>query len=84
MGRGLSDLQRDILDTVAASGRPLSAGDIRAAMAIPSTPASRASVSRALRRLVDRQELVALVPEVSITGRGYRYARHRPDRRARP
>lgn len=79
MGRGLSDLQRDILATVEASENPLTAGDIREAMALPGTPASRAALSRSLQRLVQRKELVALVSEVAITGRGYRYARGAQD-----
>jgi hypothetical protein len=80
MGRGLGNLQRDILATVAASARPLSTGDIRRALALPATPASRASLSRALRRLVERRELVALQPEVARSGRGYLYARPMPRR----
>lgn len=76
MGRGLSDLQREILATVEASSDPLTAGDIREAMGLPSTPVGRASLSRSLQRLVQRNELVALVPEVCITGKGYRYARN--------
>ena len=81
MGRGLSDLQREILATVEASSNPLTAGDIRDAMGLPSTPASRASLSRSLRRLVERKELVALVAEVCLTGNGYRYALYNDPRR---
>jgi predicted transcriptional regulator len=75
MGRGLSDLQMDILAAVAASDRPLPTGDIRAALDLPATRASRAALSRALRRLVERRELAALQPEVARPGWGYLYAR---------
>jgi hypothetical protein len=75
MGRGLSDLQIDILATVAASARPLSTGDIRRALGLPATPASRAALSRALRRLAERRELVVLLPGVARPGWGYLYAR---------
>jgi hypothetical protein len=75
MGRGLSGLQRDILAVVAAAERPMSAGDIRQALDLPATPAGRASLSRALRRLVERRELVAWVTGVARPGRGYLYTR---------
>jgi DNA-binding Lrp family transcriptional regulator len=75
MGRGLSKLQRDILAVLAASARPLPAGEIRRALGLPASPSGRAALSRALRRLAERRELVVLLPGVARPGRGHLYAR---------
>lgn len=79
MGRGLSQLQKDILAVVDAAQRPLAAGRFLDALDLPRTPAGRAALSRALRRLVVRKELDALITQAALSGRGYVYARHDPD-----
>lgn len=84
MGRGLSDLQRRIRVVVHKAVAPVAAGEILDARALPKTPAARASMSRALRRLVERRAIDALGTEVARTGRGYLYAPHDPARPCAP
>jgi hypothetical protein len=79
MGRGLSQLQKDILAVIDASGQ-IVAGDLFVPLLLDKTPANRSAVSRALRRLVERKEIDALVTGVALSGRAYRYARHDPSR----
>jgi hypothetical protein len=90
MGKGLSPLQVQVLEVLsgfptlkrtAGSGshvvradyaRPV---DILRALHRPLTPASRVSMSKALSRLCERDEIVRLHGQLASVGKGYRYAR---------
>ncbi len=80
MADHMSNLQSRALDAIAASDKPLVAGEILDAMGQRKTPATRAALSRALRRLAEKRHIDRLITEVALSGRGYRYAVHDPSR----
>jgi hypothetical protein len=49
--------------------------DILRALHRPLTPANRVSMSKALRRLCERDEIARLQSQLANVGNGYRYAR---------
>lgn len=82
MGRGLSELQKNILTVLEEhpkvsrfTGGPLYARprDIIEALGMANTATSRVSVSKALRRLADRGLVQVYVAQVALQGKGYRY-----------
>ena len=97
MGKGLSPLQRQVLEVLsgfptlrradyptgsesvprADHARPV---DILRALHRPLTPANRVSMSKALRRLWERDEIARTYGRLADVGRGYRYARWVADR----
>lgn len=71
----LSELQRGILAVLPdASGRPICSGEILKRLDAPATAATRASLSRALRRL-EQRGLVYRGAGWFRPGRGYLYTR---------
>jgi hypothetical protein len=92
MGKGLSSLQRQVLEVLsgfptlkradyptreertprADYARPV---DILRALHRPLTPANRVSMSKALRRLWERDEIARLHGQLCSVGKGYGYAR---------
>jgi hypothetical protein len=87
MGKGLSPLQVQVLEVLSGFptvkrtashvvltnyARPV---DILRALHRPLTPASRVSMSKALRRLCERDEIARLQSQLANVGNGYRYAR---------
>ncbi|SKA26415.1 MarR family transcriptional regulator [Consotaella salsifontis] len=80
MGRGLSTLQRDLLMVLQEYPKPGNYGpkfarprDLIAALGLENTAATRAAVSKALRRLAERDLLTVYRAEVRLQGNGYRY-----------
>jgi hypothetical protein len=90
MGKGLSPLQVQVLEVLSGFptlkrtagpgphvvltdyARPV---DILRALHRPLTPASRVSMSKALSRLCERDEIVRIHGQLASVGNGYRYAR---------
>jgi hypothetical protein len=87
MGKGLSPLQVQVLEVLSGFptlkrtaphvvltdyARPV---DILRALHRPLTPASRVRMSKALRRLCERDEIVRMHGQLASVGKGYRYAR---------
>jgi hypothetical protein len=87
MGRGLSQLQRDILDVLGgfpsyeqALARPgtrrmASTGRVIDALGRDRTNANYAAISKALHRLVERDLVVPFVAQCALPGKGRRYAK---------
>lgn len=67
-------MQKGILETLQAEGRPVAASVILARLTpLPPTASQRASLSKSLRRLEDRGAVVSYYPEVQRPGRGLLY-----------
>ena len=88
MGRGLSELQRAILDILPDDPRPVPEGryagalrptDIIEALGLPANGTARASVSRALARLSQRGLVLVWQPSfIRWQGNGFRYTKAAP------
>lgn len=74
MKRKKGRLQSSALAALAASDKPLAAGEVLDAMGLHKTPVTRAALSRALRRLAMKGHVHRIVPDVAISGGGYLYA----------
>lgn len=84
MGRGLSAMQKQILDTLPYRGpsysslrpdqamRPV---EILAILGLPNTNANRASISRSLAALWRRARVLKWGADVALQGSGYRYTK---------
>lgn len=74
-GAGISRLQKGILQALASEERPVAASTILARLSdLPPSPSQRASLSKALKRLVSRGMVVSYHPEIMRPGKGYLYA----------
>ena len=72
----LSKLQRGILSVLPdADAHAIGSGEILRRLDAPVNACTRASVSRALRRLAERGLVLVLVTELCRPGRGYLYRR---------
>ena len=76
MQHHMSLLQSRALAAIAASDKPLVAGEILDAIGQHKTPATRAALSRALRRLAQNGHIDRLMTHVALSGCGYLYALH--------
>ncbi len=88
MGRGLSNLQKEILavlpypvkwdgslETVIPLESAMSPMEIKEALGLPKSNSTRASLSRSLAALSKRGLILKWGADVALQGRGYRYTK---------